>query len=480
MLTTLPLRVLRARSLLTAPLINPRHYTPIPRLYSTTSSPHEDYDILIIGGGPAGLLLASALRSSPLTSPLRLALLDSQPLTPTPPPTSGFSNRAVSLTPSSLRFLTQIGATPHLDQSRTQPYTSMRVTDGISGAAITFSPELLTTHNEIATMCEVNNLTTALHARITELGGVELIGSTKVQGIQHGIDEAETDFSTWPVVHTDTGRRLRTRLLVGADGANSPVRSFAGIETRGWDYGQHAVVATLHLEPAAAKTAYQRFLPTGPIALLPMPGDYASLVWSTTPAHAASLKKLAPVDFVAMVNAALRLRAVDVDFMCHLSTDVASEVAWRESATPLPPNGPFVPRVVGVQDGSRAGFPLKMRHADTYHGERVALVGDAAHSMHPLAGQGLNLGIADVESLVGTVERAVGSGMDVGTVLALEGYTGERYWRNHVMLGVVDKLQKLYGTDAAAVVGVRSLGLGIVDRLEGLKGFIMREAAGRG
>ena len=126
----------------------------------------------------------------------------------------------------------------------------------------------------IAYMCENNNLASSLLSRIAELGeGIDIIDKTKVEGISFGQDNGDLDLSAWPVVQISSGRRLAARLLVGADGANSPVRTFADIETRGWDYGRHGVVATIKLEEGAAlgeKTAYQRFLPTGPVAMLPV------------------------------------------------------------------------------------------------------------------------------------------------------------------------------------------------------------------
>lgn len=136
-------------------------------------------------------------------------------------------------------------------------------------------------------------------------------------------------------------------------------------------------------------------------------------MWSTTPQNAAKLKTLAPADMAAMVNAAFRLSHVDIDFIKDLDSGIAGEVQWRESVTQF--DYTRVPgRVVGIQDKSVASFPLKLRHADTYIGERVALIGDAAHTVHPLAGQGLNQGIGDVQSLIKTVETAVQNGQDIG------------------------------------------------------------------
>jgi len=367
----------------------------------------------------------------------------------------------------------------------------MRVWDGVSGAAIhfdSFGTGIAERGEEdgdvVAYMNENVNLTSALLRRIDELGGVSIFDSQKVEDITFGAEDAEVgDLSQWPIVRLGDGRELAARLLVGADGGNSPVRQFAGIESRGWDYGRVGVVATLRMESSipdtTAITAYQRFLPTGPVAMLPLPGNFSTLVWSTTPELAAKLKGLKEKDFVSMVNAAFRLGTVDLQYLHTLENGQEEEVAWREQHTSFSPDN--IPRkVLGVQENSIASFPLKMRHADTYIGERIALVGDAAHTVHPLAGQGLNQGQGDVESLSRTIAYGVQHGMDIGVRMSLEAYEAERYVKNHVLMGVVDKLHKLYAVESGPVVWGRSLGLRAVDALAPVKGFFMRQAAGRG
>jgi ubiquinone biosynthesis monooxygenase Coq6 len=244
------------------------------------------------------------------------------------------------------------------------------------------------------------------------------------------------------------------------------------------------VVATLELEGEGwggedYKIAYQRFLPTGPAAMLPLPGKFSTLVWSTTPERASLLKSLSPEDFTAMVNAAFRLSTVDLSYMHTLSSGQKDEYMWRIQHTQYEERR--IPmRVIGVQEGSVASFPLKLRHADTYIGERVALIGDAAHTVHPLAGQGLNQGQGDVESLVRTIEYAVTHGQDIGATMSLEPYNAERYARNHVLMGVCDKLHKLYSAESGPIVPLRSLGLSAVNALGPLKQFVMNQAAGTG
>jgi len=363
----------------------------------------------------------------------------------------------------------------------------MQVWDGVSDARIEFdwAPDSAPSAGAtIAYMTENLNLTSSLLKRLEELGGVSVFDRARVKNISFGEQTEELNLSEWPVVHLAGGKQLFARLLVGADGANSPVRSFAGIEARGWDYGRHGVVATLELEGEGwggegSKIAYQRFLPTGPIAMLPMPGNRSTLVWSTTPSNAALLKILSPRDFVALVNAAFRLGSTDLEFMHTQSSGQAEEVSWRLEYTTF--DRQRIPQAVtGVQEGTVASFPLKMRHADTYIGERVALVGDAAHTIHPLAGQGLNQGQGDIQSLAKTIEYAVSHGQDLGTRMSLESYVSERYAANHVLLGVCDKLHKLYSVGSGPLVPLRSLGLNAANALGPLKSFFMSQAAGSG
>ncbi|UKZ51713.1 hypothetical protein TrVGV298_005476 [Trichoderma virens] len=437
------------------------------RSYATASS-QDIYDVVCIGGGPAGLSLLTALRANPTTSRLRVALVEAQDLSKTAslslPPTQ-FSNRCSSLTPTTAQYLNTIGVWPHMKRSRIQEFHEMQVWDGVTDARIEFDYQFgssVSQGNVIAYMVENINITSGLLKRLKELGGVDVFDSSRVEKITFGEETEDLDLTEWPVVHLQGGKSLAARLLVGADGANSPVRSFARIESRGWDYDRHGLVATLELEGDGwggeyRKTAYQRFLPTGPVAMLPLPGNYATLVWSTTPANAALLKKLSTKDFIALVNSAFRLSPVDLAYMHTQATGQEDELVWRLQHTNFDPEA--IPQlVVG----------------------RIALVGDAAHSVHPLAGQGLNQGQGDIQSLVKTIEYAVSHGQDLGTQMALESYNSERYAANHVLMGVCDKLHKLYSVGSGPLIPLRSLGLKAANALGPLKNFFMDQASGRG
>ncbi|KAK6430553.1 putative ubiquinone biosynthesis monooxygenase [Oleoguttula sp. CCFEE 5521] len=491
--------------------------------YATATSPSashpEIFDLVCVGGGPAGLSLISSLKSQASTKGLKIALIDAQnlsaPLRTGDGDASGtreFSNRCSSLTPASVKFLKRIGAWDNVALSRVQAYTGMEVWDGVSGAKINFDPmdrgrvagvvESLGRlvpgsgfgrgagdegEGEVATMCENSNLTAALVERVRGLEGVEVLDGTKVEGIELGPEKEKDgmslDLSLWPVLRLPGNRKIAARLLVGADGANSPVRTFADIPSKGWDYNQHGVVATLQLDQvhdvSAPRKAYQRFLPTGPIALLPLPGNKASLVWSTTTALASHLKSLPPAEFTAAVNAAFRLLTTDISYMLTHST-ASQDLEWRESQTDTIALGlpAEFPRVEGVVEGSVASFPLRMRHASTYTGHRIALIGDAAHTIHPLAGQGLNLGLADAESLARHLAIGMEAGMDIGSCWCLDGYGSDRWGKNNAVMGVVDKVGKVFGASAGPVVWARSLGFNAVERLGWVKGGLMRGASG--
>ncbi|TFL02046.1 hypothetical protein BDV98DRAFT_506257 [Pterulicium gracile] len=507
---------------------------------TTVSQEPEHRDIVIVGGGPVGLALTSALRSSKAVSDaLSIELIEASPLSKVSewnPGPDAFSNRAVSLTNASVEFLRDIGAWEHVDEARTCAVEDMQVWDGLSDARIAFSaPEHLSAP-QMSRMTENLNLQRAClrHLAASPSPSVKLSENTKVASV---VQEGESE-DGWPLVHLSDGRVLRARLLIGADGPNSPVRAYARIPCYGHAYATSGIVATLfHAPPhplsanAHNSTAFQRFLTTGPIAFLPLqggsspqvPGSYgrpttSSLVWSTTPELAKALIGSGEEVLSLMVNAAFRMPDVslrylnDIILSAHRSGTTISpealreEIGFRERAHGVPGHASMLlegsetmgmgmpsegedllpPLVHGIQKGTPASFPLRYNHAEVYLGGekgrgRTALVGDAAHSVHPLAGQGLNLGLADVRELVRCVEAAVRVGGDVGSLPALEAYPRARYLANHTVMSTCDKLHKLYthGSALSPVVWARSVGLEVVNEMDTLKAGMMGAAGGR-
>ncbi|KIJ20663.1 hypothetical protein PAXINDRAFT_174166 [Paxillus involutus ATCC 200175] len=485
----------------------------------------KDKDVVIVGGGPAGLALASALASNKLVrESIKVALVEAGDLSRIRDwslPADTYSNRVSSITNTSRTFLEDIGAWTHVDTSRTSPIQEMQVWDGISDARITFdaaekpSAGSVAQSSEMARLTENLNLQRALLRHLEDIDGLQLLQKVKVESIQR---EDKAEGNAWPLVHLSDGTTIRARLLVGADGFNSPVRSYAGISSYGWSYDTQAVVATLNHPPRGAfqgpnHTAYQRFLPTGPIAFLPLSPTVSSLVWSTKPRLAAALCKSDPEVLANMVNAAFRLPEVSIRYLhdrileadsagMNISHEVIrDEIAFREESHDISKYSAYAsvtsaisggiqpndaesvpPLVTSIQPGTIASFPLKYNHADSYLGEgpgsRTVLVGDAAHTVHPLAGQGLNLGLGDVECLARCIAQTLKHGGDIGSFTALRPYARERYFANHKVMSAVDKLHKLYSSTLEPVVWARSVGLEVLNELDSVKAALMMDAGG--
>ncbi|KAF8471500.1 ubiquinone biosynthesis hydrox [Gautieria morchelliformis] len=497
--------------------------------YGTFSNVNlEEVDVAIVGGGPVGLALACALSSSHnVRDSLRVALIERGDLSEIrswSPDLHQFSNRVSSITNASKGFLTEIGAWEHVDTTRTAPIEEMQIWDSLTDSRITFSASdipaamLKSSDSEIARLTENLNLQRALLRRLETQRHVSLIDKTKVDAIY----QEEREEGGWPVVRLANGRQFRVRLLIGADGSNSPVRSYANISSFGWSYDTQAVVATLSHAPRTRTeyqnpntTAFQRFLPTGPIAFLPLSPTTSSLVWSTKPPLAATLLASESSVLSTMVNAAFRLPEISIKYLHEVvleahnkgaaltGKNILDEVKWREMSHSInsrsaysscPPENAGVgipptdadmlpPLVTSIQQETMASFPVRLNHADTYAGEgpggRTVLVGDAAHTVHPLAGQGLNMGLADVQALSRCIDTAVLRGADIGSETALLPYSRERYLENHKILSVTDKLHKLYSATLPPVVWARSVGLEVLNELSIVKGALMLSAGAR-
>lgn len=268
--------------------------------------------------------------------------------------------------------------------------------------------------------------------------------------------------------HLNDKSPLVTKLLVGADGAMSTVRKAANMKQFSYSYNQVAVVATLQLsEPTNNITAWQRFLPSGPIALLPLSDETSSLVWSTSPHQANSLVTMPDDNFVDAVNSAFcedypRHTFVESS-ISTLNALIQTVSEANQTVLQLPP------AILKVTDNSRASFPLHLGHSTQYVGNRLALIGDAAHRIHPMAGQGVNLGYSDVQCLTRCLKEAAEQGQDLGSLHHLRTYERKRLQHVVPMMTAIDGLHRLFTASSVPVVLSRALGLQITDALAPVK-----------
>lgn len=394
-----------------------------------SNTPDSDFDVLVVGGGLVGATLACALDGSPL----RVAVLESD-CPATEWPEGGFDLRVSALTRGSQRVFQSLQVWESMAGRGVTPYTAMRVWEDAGDGIIEFSADDIG-EPDLGHIVENRVILAALYERILRSDNIRYLCPAEPRAMsleEQGAAVALAD-----------GRRLTGRVVVGADGARSWVRGQAGITTTGWGYGQTALVATVETSLPHGFTAHQRFLPDGPVAFLPLSGNYSSIVWTTTPDDAA---RLAALDTPAF------LRELQVAF-----GDTLGEMIWC---------------------GERATFPLALMHADDYVRPRMALVGNAAHSIHPLAGQGLNLGICDAAALAQVLLEAVGERKDLGAYRVLRRYERWRKGDNVAVMAAMDGFKRLFGSRSAAIRRLRATGLNLVDGSGPFKQLLIRRAMG--
>ncbi|KAH9247490.1 ubiquinone biosynthesis monooxygenase COQ6 [Batrachochytrium salamandrivorans] len=448
-------------------------------------SPIDHFDICIVGGSIIGTAAACAIAHSPYTSGKRIALVEAGNIFGVPTLTQGqFANRVSSITPGSARFLNEIGVWAAIPDKH--DYSKMCVWDSSSDGMMHFEANeahltLPDSSPAIGWIVQNHQIQAALAELTQRTPAITLFNSSAVTSISND------NPSCFPSVALNSGDRFSCQLLIGADGGNSKVREFAGIQSIGWDYDGHGLVATLEIQNDSNcnDTAWQRFLPTGPIAILPLSSTKSSMVWSTTPAIAAKLLKLSDEDFVELVNAALHNPVLDVEFALNQilpdgsvssEVDLKSEIEWGRLRGAAVGSGQGRPhRVVRVQPKSRAAFPLRLRNSTAYTGRRVALIGDAAHTIHPLAGQGLNLGLADAQALSKAIVDAAKHGGDLGSDVVCDVYARERFAKSLSMLGAVDGVSRVFGGMLPS--SLRGMGMNAINSSDLLKKAFMAMAS---
>lgn len=388
-----------------------------------------EYDVIVAGAGMVGSALACALAESGV----RVALLERWPPSP---PGAETALRVSALSPASQRLLDRLGAWPAIVAHRISPYREMRVWNAADSPGIHFASAELG-QPQLGWIVENPAIQFSLWRRAVAHDSLTLYCPARPVALETG-----KDCST---VALDDGIRLRAALVVGADGAGSRIRELAGIAVRGRDYHQRGVVATVTTERPHRETAWQRFLPGGPLAFLPLGDGRCSIVWSIGSEPAAELL------------------ALDDDSFGERLTEAMGQRLGRVTAS-----------------GPRAAFPLRMQHAIDYQCSGVALIGDAAHVVHPLAGQGVNLGFADAAALAEVLLAAHHHGRPLGAPATLRRYERWRRGENRAMALALDGLERLFGSPLAPVHRLRNTGLELTDRLAPLKRQLARMAMGLG
>jgi 2-octaprenyl-6-methoxyphenol hydroxylase len=391
----------------------------------------HDADILIVGGGLNGPCLAIALAKSGLSSIVIDALPEDTRMA------AEFDGRSYALALASVRMLGALGLWGTLEDNA-QPMLEIKASDGRAGEGA--APQFLHfDHAEIEEgpmghMLEDRHLRRALLSAMASQPLITHMPATKV---------VAQDTSRSAQVTLDDGRTLTARLLIGADGRRSDTAERAGILRRGWDYGQTALVCAIAHELPHHGIAHQFFMPAGPLAILPLPGNRSSIVWSERTVRAAEIAAMGDDDYLDALRPAFG--------------DFRGEITLA---------------------GARYSYPLSLSIADRFIAPRLALVGDAAHGVHPIAGQGLNLGLRDVAALAEVLTDAGRRGEDIAAPDVLARYQTWRRFDTTAMAVATDSFNRLFSNDNPLLRAARDIGMGLVQSAPALRRRFIRQAAG--
>lgn len=409
-----------------------------------TAGIKTDYDVVIVGAGLVGAAMALALRDSGL----RLALVDMAPLQTTMSESASdalspdFDARVSAITPASRLFFESLDVWDLMQKQRVSPYTHMHVREADGTGAIDFCAADV--HADALGYIVENRVSVAaMHQSLQQQPMLTTLMPASLQSIHSQQDHIEIRL-------TKPSQTITARLLVAADGAQSPVRAMAGFATREWDYEHEAIVCSVRTELPHGQCARQIFMDDGVLAFLPLlsdghdAGHWCSIVWSALPSRAQALMGLPEAAF-------------------NDTLGYASE-HWLGKITGSSP---------------RFSFSLRQRHALDYFRDRVVLVGDAAHSIHPLAGQGANLGLADVSALARELRRAQSAGRDFADPVVLSRYQRQRKPHNLAMMLMMEGFKRLYADQPLPLRWLRNAGMKTVDHWPLLKHQLIREAMGQ-
>jgi 2-octaprenyl-6-methoxyphenol hydroxylase len=392
----------------------------------------KQVDVVIAGGGMVGLPLALALAQGGL----KTLVADAAPVAAVLDPV--FDGRVSALAYASVRMLEALGVWAAL-KPNAQPIREILVTDGKPGQpaspfSLHFDAEEVGAAS-LGHIAENRHIRLALHEAVARTPKLQLIAPNAVKRVS-----VEGGFATATLAD---GQAVTASLVIAADRRDSPLRAEAGIGKVGWSYPQTGIVATVEPEKPHNGVAYEHFLPSGPFAILPLPGNRSSLVWTEAKTRAPALLALDEAGF----NAELARRFGD-----HLGATKAGGPRWS--------------------------YPLSFHIARAFVANRFALAGDAAHGIHPIAGQGLNLGLKDAAALAEVLLDAARLGQDIGGLDVLKRYERWRRFDSVTLAASTDALNRLFSNDIAPIRALRDLGLGIVDSIGPARRFFMRHAGG--
>ncbi|WP_122036284.1 FAD-dependent 2-octaprenylphenol hydroxylase [Aliivibrio sp. EL58] len=389
----------------------------------------QSVDIAIIGGGMVGLTVAAALENSGL----RIAIIESKL------PDTELADlpdvRVSAISRASENILEHVGAWQGIVARRASPYSSMKVWEQDSFARIEFEAEQIAQRN-LGHIVENRVIQLSLLEKVSKQENVTLLAPERCSNIMFGESEA------W--LNLESGKAVTAKLVVGADGANSWLRQQVDIPLTHWDYGHSALVANIRTVEPHDKTARQIFRPEGPLAFLPLGEDNLnSIVWSLDPLHAENLVSMPEEEFNKQLTAAFDNQLG----LCKV-------------------------------EGERQAFPLKMRYAKDFVKERVVLVGDAAHTIHPLAGQGVNLGLADAAALAETINELHQEGKDIGLKTNLRPFERWRKAEAAQMIASMQGFKELFSGSNPIKKLVRGIGMSLTNEVTPVKDECLKRALG--